>query len=119
MHRRCFWPPETLAAALFDPGVVFIGELLDELVGLGQLAGFQHLGVGGVGVAPAQVVFDGAGEQHVLLQHHGHLVAQGFQVVLAHVHAAHLDAAFGHVIQAGDQLDQGRSWTSRCRPEYR
>ena len=41
MHRRCFWPPETLDAALLDPGVVLIRELLDKFVGLGQLAGLH------------------------------------------------------------------------------
>ena len=81
-------------------------ELLNELVGLGQLAGFQHLLVGGVGIAPAQVVFDGAAEQHVFLQHDGHVVAQGLQIVLAHIHAAYLYAALGGVVQPGNQLNQ-------------
>src|SRR5699024_5163135 len=97
--QALFLAARNVGAALLDPGVVFLGELLDELVGLGQAAGLLHLGVGGVGVAPAQVVLDGAREQHVLLQHHGHLVAQGLQVVLAHVYAAHLHAAFGDVVQ--------------------
>ena len=95
-----------VGAALLDPGVVLVGELLDEFVGLRQFAGLHHLSVGGVRVAPAQVVFDRAGEQHVFLQHDGDIVAQRFQVVPAHVHAAYLDAAFGHVVQAGDQLHQ-------------
>src|SRR5699024_1713503 len=104
--QTLFLAARDVGAALLDPGVILLGELLDELVGLGQTAGFLHLGVGGVGVATAQVVLCGAREQHVLLQHHGHLVAQGLQVVLAHVHAAHLHAALGDVVQAGDQLDQ-------------
>jgi len=51
-----------IGAALLDAGVVAVGELPDELVGLGELAGADELGVGGVGVAPAQVLLDGAGE---------------------------------------------------------
>ena len=26
MHSRCFWPPETLAAALLDMGIVAVRE---------------------------------------------------------------------------------------------
>src|SRR5699024_4685403 len=37
-----------VGAALLDPGVVLVGELLDEFVGLRQLAGLHHLSVGGV-----------------------------------------------------------------------
>ena len=48
-----------VAAALLDPGVVLVGKLLDELVGLRQAAGLKHLLVGGVGVAPAEIVLDG------------------------------------------------------------
>ena len=84
-----------------------MGELLDELIRLGQAAGLFQFLVGGVGIAPAQVLLNGAGEQLVLLQHHGHLVAQGVQVVVPHIHAAHLYGAFGGVVQAGNQLDQG------------
>ncbi len=40
------------------------------------------------------------------MQHHGHLLAQGGQVVVPYVPAAHLYAALGSVIQAGDELDQ-------------
>ena len=60
--------------------------------------------VGGVRVAPAQVLGDGAAKQHVFLQHHGHLVAQRVQVVVAYVHAAHAHGAFGGVVQTGDEV---------------
>ena len=33
--------------------------------------------VGGIFIAPAQVILDGAGEQDVLLQHHGDVAAEG------------------------------------------
>src|SRR5699024_2677801 len=101
--QALFLAAGNIGAALLDPGVVLIRELLDKFVGLGQLAGFQDLVIGGVRVAPAQVVLDGAGKQHVLLQHNGHLVAQCFQVIFPHVVAAYLDGAFGHIVQAGDQ----------------
>ena len=97
-----------IGAALLDAGVVAVGELPDELVGLGELAGADELGVGGVGVAPAQVLLDGAGEQDVLLQDDGDLVAQPGQVVVAHVDAADHHAPGGHVVQARDELDERR-----------
>ena len=110
-----------VAAALLNPGVVLVGELLDELVGLGQTAGLIHLFVGGVGVAPAEIVLDGAGEQHVLLQHHGHVVAEGFQVIASHVYAADPDRAFRHVVEPWDQLHQGalgRARTAQDADEF-
>ena len=66
-----------------------------------------QLFVRGVGIAPAEIFFDGAGKQHVLLQHHSHRVPQRFHVVLPHIHAAHLHAAFRCVVKAGDELHQG------------
>ena len=71
--------------------------------------------VGGVRVAPAQVFGNGAAKQYVFLQHHGHLVAQGVQVVVAHVHAAHAHGALGGVVQAGDEVNErglGRAGTA-------
>ena len=62
--------------------------------------------VGGVRVAPTQVLGDGAAKQHVFLQHHGDLVTQRVQVVVAHVHAAHAHSAFGGVVQAGDEVNE-------------
>ena len=74
----------------------------------------DHLFIGGIGVAPAQVVLDGAGEEDVLLQHHGHGVAQRFKVVLAHVHAADQHAALGDIVEAGDELHQRRFGRARA-----
>ena len=58
-----------------------IGEALDKFIGAGLLAGIFDLGVGSVGVAPAQVLGDRAAEQLVLLQYHGDVVAQRLQTV--------------------------------------
>ena len=64
--------------------------------------------VGGVWVAPAQVLGDGAAKQHVFLQDHGYLVAQRVQVVVAHVHAADAHGALRDIVQAGDQVYERR-----------
>ena len=38
------------------------------------------------------------------MQHHGHAVTQGGQIVLAGIHTAHAHSALAGIIQAGDQL---------------
>ena len=69
------------------------GNSLDKSIRLCQTAYALELLVRGVLVAPAQVFLDRAGEQHVLLEHHGNLIAQRLDVVIAHIHAADLDRA--------------------------
>ena len=54
--------------------------------------------VGGLRVAPTQVIGDGAAEEHVLLQYHGDLVAQDLQIVFTHVMPADLQRAFSHIV---------------------
>ena len=93
-------------SALFDPGVVFVGEILDKGIRLRQPAGLLDFLVRGVFIAPAQVVPDRAAEQFVLLQHHGHPVAQGCQVVFFCVHAADPHGALRGVVQPRNQLHQ-------------
>ena len=91
-------PAGDVGAALLDIGVVLVGELLDKGVRLGQLAHPDHLLVSGVLFAPAEIILDGAGEQHVLLQHHGHLGPQGGHIVVPDVRAAHQNAALSGVV---------------------
>ena len=66
-----------VGAALLDVGLVLIREALNKAVRLRQLAGMADLLVGGVFIAPAQILRNGAGEKLVLLQDEGHGVAQG------------------------------------------
>ena len=76
-----------------------------KLIGAGQaFATRMHSSSLAFSSPPAQVIQNGAAEQHVLLQHHGHLAAQHVEVVVAHIHAAHLHGAGLGIIQAGDQL---------------
>ena len=58
------------------------------------------------GVAPAEVLLDGAGEQDVFLEYHGDLFPQRLHVVLPHVNAADPHAALCGIVEAGDQLYQ-------------
>ena len=89
-------------------GVVAVGEGADEVVRLREAAGLLKLRVRGVLIAPAEIFFDAAGKQLVLLQHHAHGAAQRVEVVLAHVHAADLHAALRHVVETGNELHEGR-----------
>ena len=95
-----------VGASLLDVGVIPVGHALDELVGLGKLAGFDELLVARIGVAPAQVLLDGAREEDVSLQDDGNLVAQGVEVVPAYVIATDSHGALGYVVEAADELDE-------------
>ena len=48
-------PAGNIGAALFDIGIVSIGESTDKIIGLGQFTGVYQLLIGGLRVAPAQV----------------------------------------------------------------
>ena len=95
-----------VGTALFDVGIVLVGEALDEVVCLRKPARFDELFVCRVGVAPAEVLLDGPREEDVLLEHNGDLIAKRRQIVCPHVHAAHLDAPFRHVVEAGEKVDE-------------
>ncbi len=57
-------------AALADAGVVALGEVADELVGLRGRGRGPDLGVGGVGAAVGDVGAHRVGEEESLLEHH-------------------------------------------------
>ena len=103
-----------VGAALLDMCLISLGEGFNKIICLRQFAGFNQLLVRGVFVAPAQVLGDGAGEEQVFLQHHGHGVSERVGVVLAHVHAADLHAALGHVVEPRNELDEGRLARARA-----
>ena len=102
-----FLAPGQVGAPLPDPGIVPFGQPPDEFVRTGLAAGFFQLGLGGPGIPPPEVVRHSAGKQQVLLEHHGHAVPEGCQIIPAHVHAPHPDGALRCIIEPGDQLDQG------------
>ena len=103
-----------VGAALFNACVVAVGHLADELVGAGQLAGVAALFRRGVGLAPTQVVENGAAEQRVLLQHHADGTAQRREVVAADVAPAHQYLTLCRVIQTVDEADERRLAAARA-----
>ena len=96
-----------VAGVLVDLGVVALRQRLDEVVDVGRLRRRLHLLVGGVQLAVADVVANGAVEQPRVLQHHAEQAAQIVAREIADVRAADLDAARLHVLEAHEQLDPG------------
>ena len=55
-------------ASLAQHGIVTVRERHNKIVGAGGLAGFLYFLLGGIGVPPAEIIPDSAGEEHVFLQ---------------------------------------------------
>ena len=62
-------PAGEVDAALFDVGVVALGQLQDELVGLGGPGGSYHFFLAGCGPAVADIIAHAAREEDRLLRH--------------------------------------------------
>ena len=62
----------------------------------------------GIRVSPAEVLADRSGEQDILLEDTGDLVAQDGEVVLPDILAADADGSLRHIVESGDQLYEGR-----------
>ncbi len=90
-----------------DHGVIALRQAADEGVGVGDAGGGLNLLHGGVQLAKADVIGDGAGEEVGVLEDH----AQGAaQVVLSDV--LHVDAVIGHlslldVVESVDEVGDG------------
>ena len=102
-----------VVTALHDHRIVFIRKFLNEAVRLGQLTYSLHFLVAGVLITPADIFINASRKQDIFLQHHGHLVTQCLQIILAHIHAADLHAAAGHVVKTRDELHKRGLGTSR------
>ena len=106
MVRRCFCPPDRLAA-LRHRCLQAVFRLADELPRLCNLTRLDHLVLIGVSVAPAKVVRNGAADQRGFLRYDANQVTERVQLVLPHVLAVQLHAALGDVIEAGNQINNG------------
>ena len=100
-------PLAETAAPLAQSRLVPLGQPLDEVVGLGQLGRRDHLIVTRLGPPEANVVHHRIVEEKTVLEHQADLAAQAVERDIAHVHAVDGDAAAGHVVEAGDEVDQG------------
>ena len=114
LFQQCAGNAQTLlltardvVTALVDHRVIPIWEFADKAICLCELTDALDLFVAGIFIAPTNVVIDCSGEQHVFLQHHRHLIAQVFQIIIAHIDAADLNTACSYVIKTRDQLHEG------------
>ena len=78
-------PPGEVPAALFQNEIQAAGLVLDGLAGLGDGQGLPESLIGGVLVAPAEVVPDRAGKQGRLLGHDGDLAAERGPVIATEI----------------------------------
>ncbi len=99
--------------ALADHGVVAVGELLDEAVGVGERRGPPHLRVGGVGASEGDVVADRGGEEEALLEHDADGAAHRVDLERTDVVAVEAHGAAVDVVEAGEQ--QGERRLARAR----
>ena len=93
--------------AFADRRVQALWQAFDDFQHTRRARGLQHLGVGGVGFADADVVGDAALEQVGVLEYLADLRRQLPGGHLPHVHAAYLEAALGDIEEACDQPHQG------------
>ena len=100
-------PLAQAAAVAGDGGVIPLGQVADEAVGVGQLGCGHDLLVGGVGPPIADVLGDGAGKQVRVLQHHAQGPAQGVFLNVAHVDSVIGDGPGVDVIEAVDEVRNG------------
>ena len=100
-------PLRKILAVAGDRGVIPLGQASNERVGVGQLGRSHHLLIGGVQLAEADVVRNGAGEQVGVLQHHCQRPAQVRLLDAAHINAVVGDAPVGHVVEPVNQVGYG------------
>ncbi len=103
---------QQLALALAESGaafaqhrLIFIGQALDEGIGVGQLGGLLHLFVAGLRAAEADVLHYGGAEQESILQYDADLLAQGFGGHVAHIMTVDFYRAASHIIETRDEID--------------
>ncbi len=101
-----FLPAGHVSPPLLDKSLIPLGHFLYKFVRAGQFTGMPALLQGGLLIAPAQIVQDGAGKQHIVLQHHRHLVPEHFHVVILYVDASHQKLPLRHIVQTADQVHQ-------------
>ena len=99
-------PARQAHAPVTQIGVKTLGQFADELLRISRFGGSVHILQTGVGSAVADVLDHGAREDHGLLRHDGHALAQVVQAHLIDRHAVQHDAARLRVVKAHEQIKQ-------------
>ena len=63
---------------------------------------------GSIRIAPAKILCDRSGEQHIFLKYHRYGITQCLQIIGSDILAAYQQPSLCHIIQTGDQLYQRR-----------
>ena len=102
---------------LADHAVVAVGQLADELVGLGRPGGGEDLRLGGVRPPVGDVGLNRVGEQERVLHDHADRGPQRLLGDVADVVAADPHRAAAHVVEAGEEQAEGGLAGAR-RPDH-
>ena len=100
-------PAAEFAAAVADDGLVAVFGLEDEVVGVGDTRSLFHLFGGGVLDAESDVVVYGVVEEDGVLVYVAHEFTEVVEGEAADVGAVDEDGAFGDIIEAGKEVDEG------------
>ena len=95
-------------ATLTDESGIAFRQPVHEFVDEGGSRGGTHLFVAGLGPAVADVVGNAAREDHCFLRHHRDTRAQFGQAHMAQIDAINPDDPFADVVEALQQLEDGR-----------
>ncbi len=101
-------PLAEVVALLRDLGLVALGQAADEPIGVGQFGRGIDLVVAGLQPSVADVLHHRAGEQKGVLQHNAQLLADGGLLHGPDVLAIDGDRARVHIVEAAEQIDDGR-----------
>ena len=94
-------------AAFARPWFEALRKFLELLPDVGGFRGFEQFFGAGVGRAEGEVLADCLAEEEGLLRHHADVAAQRGQRIVADGPAVDQQRAFGGLVEAGDQIDQG------------
>src|SRR5699024_5682066 len=100
-------PGGDVRALVLDDGVVAVGQGVHEAVHEGGPRGGDHLVVGRLQAAVADVLPDGAAEQHRVLQHHAHARTHRTPVQGSDVHAVQADLPGIDLVEPHDEVHEG------------
>jgi len=94
-------------AALANNGVQALGQLLDELHGVGKLGGALDLLAGSIRLAVGDVLPEGPVEEHALLQDVADLLAKRLLLEAPDVDAVDANNAIARIVETWHETDDG------------